>query len=116
MITTNTGFKGRIITVCFPTKSVRIHMPEGQAEWIKCELIEKHNSMTGATDDIATIEELHNRLMKSEEYIDELNAELKEEKSKTAGLVKNLTANRQKLDKYEACFKRIRAEVEKLEY
>lgn len=56
-ITTDTGIKGRVQNVCFPTRSVRIKMPDGLPEWFRCEQIVTHTSASGETTDLEIIME-----------------------------------------------------------
>ena len=74
-ITTADGVRGKVLNVCFPTKSVRAYIG-GSPEWVRCELIETHTTGKGADgDDAAIIEELHNKLMKAEDTITGLKRE-----------------------------------------
>jgi len=57
------GIKGRVLNVCFSTRSVRVPIGQGVSEWFKCDAIVKHNSVTGEPTDIEIIEDLHNKLM-----------------------------------------------------
>jgi predicted transposase YdaD len=74
-ITTADGVKGKVIQVAFNTKSVRAFI-SGAPEWIRCELIETHTTGKGADgDDTASIEELHNKVLKQDERIGRLEEE-----------------------------------------
>jgi peptidoglycan hydrolase CwlO-like protein len=74
-ITTADGVKGKVLNVCFTTKSVRAFI-SGAPEWVRCELIETHTTGKGADgDDAAIIEELHNRIMKQDDEIVRLKNE-----------------------------------------
>jgi peptidoglycan hydrolase CwlO-like protein len=74
-ITTADGIKGKVLNVCFTTKSVRAFI-SGAPEWVRCELIETHTTGKGADgDDAAIIEELHNRIMKQDDEIVRLKNE-----------------------------------------
>lgn len=85
-ITTANGVKGKVLNVCFATKSVRAYIA-GAPEWIRCELIETHTTGKGANgNDAEIIEGLHNKLMAAEETI----ARMKEERQ---NLVNKLSKN-----------------------
>ena len=74
-ITTANGVKGKVLNVCFTTKSVRAFI-SGAPEWVRCELIETHTTGKGGdADDAAIIEELHEKLMKAGEKITKLEHE-----------------------------------------
>ena len=76
-ITTAEGVKGKVLNVCFTTKSVRAYI-SGSPEWVKCELIETHTTGKGGdADDAAIIEELHNKVMNQATEIDRLREERK---------------------------------------
>ena len=53
----------RVIAVGFPSLSVRAAVAPGVVEWFKCDQITDHHSATGNPDDLAIIEDLHNKLM-----------------------------------------------------
>ena len=53
----------RVIAVGFPSLSVRAAVAPGVVEWFKCDQITAHHSATGNPDDLAIIEDLHNKLM-----------------------------------------------------
>ena len=74
-ITTADGIKGKVLNVCFTTKSVRAFI-SGAPEWVRCELIETHTTGKGADgDDAAIIEELHNKVLNQSEEINRLREE-----------------------------------------
>lgn len=74
-ITTADGVKGKVLNVCFTTKSVRAFI-SGAPEWVKCDLIETHTTGKGGdADDAAIIEELHNRVIKQADEINRLREE-----------------------------------------
>lgn len=54
--------KGRVINVCFPSKSVRVAVAPKVVEWFKCDSITNHYSATGEPDDLTIIADLHERL------------------------------------------------------
>jgi len=84
-ITTAGGVKGKVLNVCFTTKSVRAFI-SGAPEWVKCDLIETHTTGKGGdADDASIIEELHNKVLKQADEIERLRDErelLKEKISK----------------------------------
>ena len=62
-ITTADGVPGKVLGVSFTTKSVRAFI-SGAPEWVSCTLIETHTTGKGAEgDDVAIIEELHNKVL-----------------------------------------------------
>ena len=74
-ITTADGVKGKVLGVAFNTKSVRAYI-SGAPEWIRCESIETHTTGKGADgDDVAIIEELHNKVLSQAERIGKLEEE-----------------------------------------
>ena len=74
-ITTANGVKGKVLNVCFTTKSVRVFI-SGAPEWVRCELIETHTTGKGGdADDAAIIEELHNKVLNQANQIERLQEE-----------------------------------------
>lgn len=74
-ITTANGVKGKVLNVCFTTKSVRAFI-SGAPEWVRCELIETHTTGKGGdADDAAIIEELHNKVLNQANQIERLQEE-----------------------------------------
>ena len=77
LVTTDTGMESTVMNVCFSTRSVRIYVKNAPAEWLACSRIVSHTTRKGEpADDLAIIEELHNRVLKQADDI----ARLKEEK------------------------------------
>ena len=84
-ITTADGIKGKVLGVSFTTKSVRAYI-SGAPEWVRCELIETHTTGKGGdADDMAIIEELHNKLMSAEDKIVGLKTERDQLREKISG-------------------------------
>ena len=76
LVTTDTGIETTVMNVCFSTRSVRIYVKNAPPEWLPCNRIEKHTTHKGGdADDLAIIEELHNRIMKQDEQIERLKHE-----------------------------------------
>ena len=74
-ITTADGVKGKVLNVCFTTKSVRAFI-SGAPEWVKCELIETHTTGKGGdADDAAIIDELREKVIRADKRINELELE-----------------------------------------
>ena len=89
-ITTADGVKGKVLNVCFTTKSVRAFI-SGAPEWVKCDLIETHTTGKGGdADDAAIIEELHNRVIKQ---ADEINRMREEKQALADKISKNYLAD-----------------------
>ena len=76
-ITTADGIPGKVLGVSFTTKSVRAFI-SGAPEWVKCDLIETHTTGKGGDgDDVAIIEELHNKVLNQSDEINRLREEKK---------------------------------------
>ena len=76
IVTTDTGIETTVMNVCFSTRSVRIFVKNAPPEWMPCKRIEKHTTRKGGdADDLAVIEELHNRIMKQDDEIVRLKNE-----------------------------------------
>lgn len=125
-ITTADGVKGKVLNVCFTTKSVRAFI-SGAPEWVRCELIETHTTGKGADgDDSAIIEELHKKVLTLQGTIEkqqEQNAQLAEKLNMISGgeLIKNvnvilsqLQEKKKRIEKIETCMFEVEAVVEKI--
>jgi hypothetical protein len=125
-ITTADGVKGKVLNVCFTTKSVRAFI-SGAPEWVRCELIETHTTGKGADgDDSAIIEELHKKVLNLQDTIEkqqEQNAQLAEKLNMISGgeLIKNvnvilsqLQEKKKRIEKIETCMVEVEALVEKI--
>ena len=76
LVTTDTGIETTVMNVCFSTRSVRIYIKDAPPEWLPCNRIVTHTTRKGGNaDDLALIEELHNKIMKQEDEIDKLKEE-----------------------------------------
>ena len=76
VVTTDTGIETTVMNVCFTTRSVRIFVKNAPPEWLPCKRIEKHTTRNGGNaDDMALIEELHNRVIKQSDEIERLKKE-----------------------------------------
>lgn len=74
-ITTADGVPGKVLGVSFTTKSVRAFI-SGAPEWVSCTLIETHTTGKGADgDDVAIIDELHNKVLHQANEIERLRNE-----------------------------------------
>ena len=76
---------GAIQNVCFQTKSVKVFLPGGAAQWFKCRDIVRHISRTDTPDDMSIIEDLHNKLMAANKRNDDLQDIVTELKMKVNG-------------------------------
>ena len=125
-ITTAEGVPGKVLNVCFTTKSVRAFI-SGAPEWVRCELIETHTTGKGADgDDSAIIEELHKKVLTLQGTIEkqqEQNAQLAEKLNMISGgeLIKNvnvilsqLQEKKKRIEKIETCMVEVEAVVEKI--
>lgn len=73
-VTVDGGIKGRVISVSFATKSVKVQVSKEVHEWFKYDLIDEHQSIKGLPDDDAIIEDLHNKLMAANKRNEDLQA------------------------------------------
>lgn len=125
-ITTADGVKGKVLNVCFTTKSVRAFI-SGAPEWVRCELIETHTTGKGADgDDSAIIEELQKKGRQQLDIIADLqekNTQLAEKLNMISGgeLIKNvnvilsqLQEKKKRIEKIETCMVEVEAVVEKI--
>lgn len=126
-ITTAGGVKGKVLNVCFTTKSVRAFI-SGAPEWVRCDLIETHTTGKGGdADDMTIIEELHNKVLKQADEIERLRGErelLKEKISKNylgdllraVNMVKEgITEKKSKITKIDNGLSLLQEALEKME-
>ena len=126
-ITTADGVPGKVLGVSFTTKSVRAFI-SGAPEWVSCTLIETHTTGKGADgDDVAIIEELHNKVLHQANEIERLRNEknmLAEKISKNylgdllkaVNLMKQgLQEKKHKMEQIDSGLAQIHATIEKME-
>ena len=126
-ITTADGVPGKVLGVSFTTKSVRAFI-SGAPEWVSCTLIETHTTGKGAEgDDVAIIEELHNKVLHQANEIERLRNEknlLAEKISKNylgdllkaVNLMKQgLQEKKHKMEQIDSGLAQIQATLEKME-
>ena len=126
-ITTADGVPGKVLGVSFTTKSVRAFI-SGAPEWVSCTLIETHTTGKGAEgDDVAIIEELHNKVLHQANEIERLRNEknmLTEKISKNylgdllkaVNLMKQgLQEKKHKMEQIDSGLAQIHATLEKME-
>lgn len=126
-ITTAGGVKGKVLNVCFTTKSVRAFI-SGAPEWLRCDLIDTHTTGKGGdADDMTIIEELHNKVLKQADEIERLRGErelLKEKISKNylgdllraVNMVKEgITEKKSKITKIDNGLSLLQEALEKME-
>ncbi len=126
-ITTADGVPGKVLGVSFTTKSVRAFI-SGAPEWVSCTLIETHTTGKGADgDDVAIIEELHNKVLHQANEIERLRNEknlLAEKISKNylGDLLKavnqmkqGLQEKKHKMEQIDSGLAQIHATLEKME-
>lgn len=126
-ITTADGVPGKVLGVSFTTKSVRAFI-SGAPEWVSCTLIETHTTGKGADgDDVAIIEELHNKVLKQAEEIARLQDEKKLLQEKIAKnylgdllraintMEQGLREKKHKMEQIESGLSQIQAALEKME-
>ena len=76
LVTTDTEIETTVMNVCFSTRSVRIYINDAPPEWLPCKRIVTHTTRKGGdADDMALIEELHNRIIKQSDEIERLKKE-----------------------------------------
>ena len=76
IVTTDTEIETTVMNVCFSTRSVRIYIKDAPPEWLPFKRIVKHTTRKGGdADDMALIEELHNRIIKQSDEIERLKQE-----------------------------------------
>lgn len=86
-VTFDGNIKARVVNVCFPTLSVRVSMPGGTPEWIRCERIDKHISQSGdPTDEDKVVENMFKELMAADEKIKRQGDEINRLKAVNASL------------------------------
>lgn len=89
VVTTDTGIETTVMNICFSTRSVRIYVKNAPPEWLPAKRIEKHTTRKGGdADDLAIIEELHNRIIMQAEQIERL-------KNEKAALAEKISKNHQ---------------------
>ena len=120
------GIKGRVVNVCFHTRSVRIMMPQGAPEWFKYDMIVEHKSATGATEDLAIIESLTMKLDEANRRIEKMEADnarmdgkLKSRNIEAIGKNLNeigamLNIKKKRIEKLEGCMAEINAILERM--
>ena len=126
-ITKADGVPGKVLGVSFTTKSVRAFI-SGAPEWVSCTLIETHTTGKGAEgDDVAIIEELHNKVLHQANEIERLRNEknmLAEKISKNylgdllkaVNLMKQgLQEKKHKMEQIDSGLAQIHATLEKME-
>lgn len=89
VVITDTGIETTVMNICFSTRSVRIFVKNAPPEWLPAKRIEKHTTRKGGdADDLAIIEELHNRIIMQAEQIERL-------KNEKAALAEKISKNHQ---------------------
>jgi hypothetical protein len=87
LVTTDTEIETTVMNVCFSTRSVRIYIKDAPPAWLPFKRIVKHTTRKGGdADDMALIEELHNRVIKQSDEIERL-------KNEKAALVDKISKN-----------------------
>ena len=125
-ITTADGVPGKVLGVSFSTKSVRAFI-SGAPEWVSCTLIETHTTGKGGDgDDVAIIEELHNKVLKQADEIARLQDEKKLLQEKIAKnylgdllraintMEQGLREKKHKIEQIESGLSQIQAALEKM--
>lgn len=126
-ITTADGVPGKVLGVSFTTKSVRAFI-SGAPVWVSCTLIETHTTGKGGDgDDVAIIEELHNKVLKQADEIARLQDEKKLLQEKIAKnylgdllraintMEQGLREKKHKMEQIESGLSQIQAALEKME-
>ena len=84
-VTVDGGMKGRVTSVCFPSRSVKVTLSQEVHEWFKCDMIVSHTSAGGGTEDAEIIQDLHNKLMAANDRNDKLQEMVTDLKMKVNG-------------------------------
>ena len=126
-ITTADGVPGKVLGVSFSTKSVRAFI-SGAPEWVSCTLIETHTTGKGADgDDLAIIEDLHNKVLNQATEIERLRDEKKLLAEKISKnylgdllravnlMQQGLQEKKKKMDQIDSGLKQIQDALEKME-
>ena len=126
-ITTADGVPGKVLGVSFSTKSVRAFI-SGAPEWVSCTLIETHTTGKGGdADDIAIIEDLHNKVLNQATEIERLRDEKKLLAEKISKnylgdllravnlMQQGLQEKKKKMDQIDSGLKQIQDALEKME-
>ena len=126
-ITTADGVSGKVLGVSFSTKSVRAFI-SGAPEWVSCTLIETHTTGKGADgDDLAIIEDLHNKVLNQATEIERLREEKKLLAEKISKnylgdllravnlMQQGLQEKKKKMDQIDSGLKQIQDALEKME-
>lgn len=126
-ITTADGVPGKVLGVSFSTKSVRAFI-SGAPEWVSCTLIETHTTGKGGDgDDVAIIEELHNKVLNQADEIARLQDEKKLLQEKIAKnylgdllraintMEQGLREKKHKMEQIESGLSQMQAALEKME-
>lgn len=126
-ITTADGVPGKVLGVSFSAKSVRAFI-SGAPEWVSCTLIETHTTGKGGdADDIAIIEDLHNKVLNQATEIERLRDEKKLLAEKISKnylgdllravnlMQQGLQEKKHKMDQIDSGLKQIQDALEKME-
>jgi len=126
-ITTADGVPGKVLGVSFTAKSVRAFI-SGAPEWVSCTLIETHTTGKGADgDDLAIIEDLHNKVLNQATEIERLREEKKLLAEKISKnylgdllravnlMQQGLQEKKKKMDQIDSGLKQIQDALEKME-
>ena len=121
------GIKGRVMNICFSTRSVRVVMPDGNPEWFRFNFVKGHISVASEPDDMAIIENLHNKLMDADNKINWLQEEKKRLEEKLSDnhiekIKKNLNellmvidGKKKRVEKVEKCIEDLNTIISKIE-
>lgn len=121
------GIKGRVMNICFSTRSVRVVMPDGNPEWFRFNFVNEHISVASEPDDMAIIENLHNKLMDADNKINWLQEEKKRLEEKLSDnhiekIKKNLNellmvidGKKKRVEKVEKCIESLNEIISKMD-
>ena len=121
VVTTDTEIETTVMNVCFTTRSVRIFVKNAPPEWLPAKRIVTHTTRKGGdADDLAIIEELHNKIMKQGDEIDKLNKKIS--KNYLPDLLRavnmlndGLQEKKKKMEQIESGLKLIQDKIKKIE-
>lgn len=127
-VTLDTGLETTIMNLSFSSRSVRVYLKNSPPEWMGCDRIVSHKSRVGGdADDLAIVEELHNKVLKQQERIERLQEEKRELIEKNGKVRINdllravnmvhqgITEKKSKIEKIEQGLEQITLALEKME-
>lgn len=91
-VTIEGGAIGKVTSICFPSRSVKVTINEAVHEWVECDLIVEHKCVCGNIEDTEIIADLHNKLMTANKRNNDLQYILDKQKEQIALLNQKVSA------------------------